>query len=238
MLPLFELPTELVVHILQRVDEFSLGSFAQASTAACLLVRAHRHGVILPLCSRCPSQRDFLHAFGMKLGEIAPLYSAPRVKQARIYDLRICLALALKVKGGWAGVKAAQQTHMAAVEKKRKREEAAGAELMLRKERVATVLRKMQIARNVDDFRKKLQRHDHTLPLAVDSFLTHGSNFESAAIEMARAAVVLQRHRELVSVLGALNLRVPWTHWSAEMRDYVEHGEGDAQNLMRCIRAS
>ena len=54
-------------------------------------------------------------------------------------------------------MKAAQRTQMAVAEKKRKREEAAAAELMLRKERLAEALRRTDVAHSLVDFEKRVR---------------------------------------------------------------------------------
>ena len=47
---------------------------------------------------------------------------------------------------------------------------------------------------------------------------------------MAKSAVLLQRHRELAGLLGALDLHIQPARWSARRR-YVRDGEGDAGNI-------
>jgi len=101
---LFDLSDDLLRHVLSFLDEFETARLARLAKAGRALVQAHRCGVVLPLRTRRPSQRDFLSAFGLSLSEIAPLYTAPRVGGAKIYDLSICLPLVLRIKGGWRGI--------------------------------------------------------------------------------------------------------------------------------------
>ncbi len=233
------LPDEVLRHVASFLDDLEQGPFAVACRGTRAIVQAHRHGVVLSLCSCRPSQREFLHAFGLTLAEVVPLYNAPRIKQARVYDLKLCLPLALKIRGGWKGVKAAHLKQAEAAARKRKREETAAAEQAVRRKRVAAALQKMRIGCDASEFQKQLSRYGYDCGLAeaVKLFMERGCNFEEVVIAMAKSAVLLQRHRELASLLGALDLHIQPARWSAEMRRYVRDGEGDARALLWCISA-
>ena len=231
---LFHLPDDILQAIVAAFDEFDLHRLARLAKAGRAIVQAHRCGVVLPLQTRRPSQREFLHAFGLSLSEIAPLYDAPKVGGAKPYDLSICLPLVLRSKGGWRGIKAAQDAQMQAAVKKRKRADAAAAERAMRRTRVDAALVNMRIDGGVDGFCRKLTLHgyDRGATEALSSFLKTGCNFEAVVIALARSAVLMQRHRELATVLDALDQQSDPRYWSEEMRTYVATGKGSARKLL------
>ena len=201
---LLALPEELLRHVASFLDDLEHGPFAMACKANRAIVQAHRHGVVLSLRSRRPSQREFLHAFGLTLAEVAPLYSAPRIKQARVYDLKLCLPLALKIKGGWGGVKDAHLKQAEAVARKRKREEAAAAERAARRMRVTAALRRAEVADSLDDFERRVQACGIEMPASFEAYLRSKKSFDDVFLDLVQVAQKTQRKNEVEDWLCVL----------------------------------
>lgn len=108
------------------------------------------------------------------------------------------------------------------------------AERAVRRARVDAALDNMRIDGGVDAFCRKLTLHgyDRGATEALSSFLKTGCNFEAVVIALARSAVLMQRHRELATVLDALDQQSDPRYWSEAMRTYVATGKGSARKLL------
>ena len=110
-------------------DEFSLGSFAQAGTAACLLVRAHRCGVVLHLPpDRILNRKQLIAAFGLKDKDVPCGSGGQRVGAQRLFSIYAALPAMLEAHGGWARI-AAKRTQALEAQRRRSAKTAEAEEL-------------------------------------------------------------------------------------------------------------
>ena len=221
---LFDLTDDLLRHVSSFLNEFEKARLAALCKAGRTLVQAHRCGVILPLRSRRPSQRDFLSAFGLSLSEIAPLYTAPKVGGATIYDLTTCLPLVLHIKGGWRGIQAAQDTQMQMAVKKQAAADAAAAERAVRRARVSAALKRADAAPSIDEFERRMASCRRAMPASLEAYLSEKGSFDDAFFDLMREAQAVQREREAEALLAVL----PWPSPPARERacTYVHSGAG------------
>ena len=217
-----DLNEDLLRLIVANTPDFEQRTLALLCKKTCTLVREHRHGAVLPLRSRRPPQRDFLHAFGMTLSEISPHYTAPRDGSAKVYDLATCLPLALQIKGGWQGVKAAQEKQRETASRKRKREEMAAVERAARRRRVDVALRRAGVATGLEEFEQDVGDVRRSMPVSFEQYLQGRVPFEDGFFDLVELAQRIHREYEVCSWFSVLPCPSSLAHERA--REYIFNG--------------